>query len=192
MNKLFPTLACVVAMTSVSLSASAVTLEGIHFEDLVRIGASDLKLNGVGIRAVFIIRGYVAGLYLSNKASTPAEVLNATGPKRVLMRMLREATAEDFNKALIAGIRKNATDIELQRLQSRIDELESTIAKVGFVRKGDAISLDYEPDRGTTLEINGSLRGSPIPGADFYNSVLQIFVGEHPVDARLKKGMLGQ
>jgi len=34
--------------------------------------------------------------------------------------------------------------------------------------------------------------GSAIAGQDFYNALLEIFVGDDPVDTRLKKGLLGQ
>jgi len=36
------------------------------------------------------------------------------------------------------------------------------------------------------------MKGSAIAGADFFGAVLGIFVGGHPIDARLKKGLLGQ
>ena len=52
--------------------------------------------------------------------------------------------------------------------------------------------LDYVPDLGTTLAVNGASKGAAIAGADFFTAVLGIFVGDNPVDARLKQGLLGQ
>ncbi len=171
---------------------SAASLEGQRFDDTTRIGNADLVLNGLGLRAVFIIKGYVAGLYLANKAATLEEVLAVPGPKRLQLRMLREASPQDFNNALVAGIRKNATSAELETLQERIGQLERTIAAVGTTVKGDTINLDFVPERGMTLAVNGTVRGPAIPGADFFQAVLGIFVGDNPVDKRLKKGLLGQ
>ncbi len=54
------------------------------------------------------------------------------------------------------------------------------------------IDLDYLPETGTTVAVNGVAKGSPIAGADFYAAVLAIFVGARPVDGSLKKGLLGQ
>ena len=175
-----------------SLGAGAATMEGQVFEDGVRLANRDLRLNGLGIRAVFIIRGYVAGLYLGAKAATPQEVTAMPGPKRLQLRMLRAAGPDDFNSALVAGIRKNASEAELLRLNERIGQLENTITAIGMTETGDVINFDYVPGQGTTLAVNGALRGTAIAGADFYNAVLGIFVGERPVDERLKRGLLGQ
>lgn len=172
--------------------AGAATLEGQRFEDSTRLANSELRLNGLGLRAVFIIKGYVAGLYLNEKAATLQEVAAMAGPKRLQLRMLRSAGPDDFNNALVAGIRKNAGEAELARLNERIGQLERTINAIGATVTGDVINLDYVPERGTTLAVNGAIKGAAIAGPDFYNAVLGIFVGDNPVDTRLKKGLLGQ
>ena len=62
----------------------------------------------------------------------------------------------------------------------------------GRASEGDVIDFDFVPDRGTTVEVNGRVHGDPIPGADLFQAVLGIFLGERPVDARLKQKLLGQ
>ena len=175
-----------------STPASSATLEGMRFDDSIQLNSTELKLNGLGLRAVLFIRGYVAGLYLTEKSTVANEVLASTGPKRIQLRMLREANAEDFNKALVSGMRRNATEAELIVLRDRLAQLEQVIDSIGTVRKGDTITLDYVSERGMTLAVNGAVKGPSIHGADFYRTLLEIFVGDHPVDPRLKKGLLGQ
>ncbi|APW40620.1 hypothetical protein RD110_10530 [Rhodoferax koreense] len=172
--------------------AAAATLEGARFDDTVRLAGSDLRLNGLGLRAVSILKGYVAGLYLTQKAGTGEEAMAAPGPKRVQMRLLIDAPPQVFNKALVSGIRKNASEAELAALRERIDLFESMIDAAGTLRQGDTVDLDYEPARGMTLAVNGKAQPAVVPGADFYNAVLGIFVGPRPVDAKLKSGLLGQ
>lgn len=172
-------------------AAPAAVLEGVQFDDAVQLEGSELRLNGLGLRAVFVIKGYAAGLYLTERAPTTAAVLQAKGPKRLQIRMLREARPEDFNKALVSGMRRNATEAELRALSDRIDQLERIIESIGSTKKGDTINLDFIPERGMTLSMNGAIKGQAIGGADFYNALLEIFVGDHPVDAKLKKGLLG-
>jgi hypothetical protein len=53
------------------------------------------------------------------------------------------------------------------------------------------VNLDYAPAVGLTMTLNGKAVGMPVPGADLYAALLQIFVGDRPVDARMKAGMLG-
>jgi hypothetical protein len=94
-----------------------------------------LSLNGVGLRAVLWLKGYAAGLYLSARATTPAQVLATTGAKRLQMRMLLDVDTEEFIKAFHKGIGRNtpqADAIERQRL-ARHDH---------FAREGKALDLD--------------------------------------------------
>jgi len=116
----------------------------------------------------------------------------APGPKRVQLRLLLDAPPQVFNKALVSGIRKNASEAELVSLSERIDQFESMINAAGSLRQGDTIDLDFTPDKGMTLAVNGAAQPTVVAGADFYNAVLGIFVGAHPVDAKLKSGLLGQ
>jgi hypothetical protein len=172
--------------------ASAALLEGLRFDDSTRLAGSELRLNGLGLRAVFIIKGYVAGLYLHGKAASLQDAVAVAGPKRLQIRMLRDAGSEDFKRALVSGIEKNATETELLGLRERIRQLEQTIDGIGVARLGDTINLDYVPERGTTLAVNDAVKGTVIRGPDFYNALLGIFLGDNPVDSRLKQGLLGQ
>jgi hypothetical protein len=172
--------------------AGAATLEGQVFEDGIRLASRELQLNGLGVRKIFFIKAYVAGLYVNEKVATPPELVAMPGPKRLELRMLRSAGPDDFNNALVAGIRKNASEAELTRLADRISQLELTIKAIGLTVKGDVINLDYLPEFGTRLSVNGANQGKAIAGADFYVAILSIFVGDKPVDATLKKGLLGQ
>ncbi len=172
-------------------TAGAATLEGQNFEERVSVADSELRLNGLGLRAVAILKAYLVALYLSERASTEQAVLSNPGAKRLEIRMLREASAIDFTRALLSGIRKNATADELDGLQERVNRLERTIHAIGTVRKGDRITLDFDPQRGMLLALNGQTRGEPIAGLDFYAAILRIFVGRRPVDEALKRGLLG-
>ena len=171
---------------------AAATIEGQAFDDAVRIANRELRLNGLGLRAIFFVKVYAAGLYLGTKAETHKDVIAIPGPKRLQLRMLRRAGPDDFNSALVDGIRNNASEAEMARLSERVAQLERTINKIGSTVPGDVIDFDFVPELGTTLSVNGASKGAVIAGADFYNAVLGIFVGNNPVDARLKKGLLGQ
>lgn len=173
-------------------AAGAATLEGQEFEDGIRLASQELRLNGLGVRKIFFIKAYVAGLYLDEKVTTLPAMVALAGPKRLQLRMLRGAGPDDFNSALVAGIRKNASETELLRLADRVGQLEHTIKRIGLTVKGDVIDLDYLPGLGTRLALNGANQGQAIAGADFYAVILGIFIGDKPVDAMLKKGLLGQ
>lgn len=168
-----------------------IKLEGQTFLSQLRVADSDLRLNGVGLRAVAWIKGYAAGLYLSSKASSAAQAIAAVGPKRLQIRMLLEVPAVEFTKAIDHGITRNATQSELPGLRERMATFEQRVQTIGTVHKGDVVDLDWVPGSGMHFSLNGVAKGAPIPGEDFYTALLKIFIGDKPVDPELKTGLLG-
>jgi hypothetical protein len=166
-------------------------VEGRIVERRVRLGGAELLLNGTGVRAVAWFKGYVAALYLSARASTPAEVLATPGPKRLQMVMLHDAPAAEFVKAFNKGVARNATAQELPRLEGRMERFAALVAALGTVREGDVVNLDFEPGRGLALIVNGKLPVELIAGEDFYAALLRAFIGDKPYDKKLKAGLLG-
>ena len=170
----------------------AATLQGQRFDDNTRLAAQELALNGLGLRSILFIKVYVAGLYLPEKATTFRVIANMPGPKRLQLRMLRKADADDFIEALVEGIEENTSKAELAQLSARMQQLTQTINAIGSVVAGDSLNFDFVPGVGTSVTVNGMKRGTVIEGADFYNAVLKIFIGENPVDDQLKAGLLGK
>ena len=184
--------AFIVSAALATTTVCGAILDGQRFDDSARLAAQDLVLNGLGLRSIFLVKVYVAGLYLAEKSTTPRMILSLQGPKRLQLRMLRKADADDFIEALVEGFEDNSSKAELAQLNVRMRQLQQNINAIGSVVMGDSINFDFVPGIGTTLSINGVKKGSVIEGADFYNAVLKIFVGEQPVDDRLKAGLLGR
>lgn len=173
--------------------AAAAEVSGVKLDDKVRIapGAPDLVLNGAGVRTRFFVKVYVAGLYLTQKKSVPAEALLLAGPKRVSMTMLRDLTAQQLAEALSDGFKAN-NPIDVERYKSHLDELTAIMNSIGQAKKGDSIALDYLPETGTRIVVNGEQKGKPIADEGFYRGLLLIWLGEKPVDGDLKRALLGQ
>jgi len=181
------------AALSSAPARAATTLEGQRFEDQVQLAGSVLQLNGAGLRGVMFIKGYVAGLYVPQKAGDLQALRAQRGPKRLQIRMLRAAGPDTFIDALQSGLKKNLQPAELTALQERIAQLEQGMQALGAAAVGDVIDFDYVPGTGTVLSRNGvGVKTPPIPGQELYDAVMAVFVGEHPVDKRLKQGLLGQ
>jgi len=180
-----------VSLMLVGATASAASIAGVSFEDRIRLADTDLLLNGTGLRAVLTFKGYAAGLYLTQKARTPEQVLATPGAKRVQMKMLLDVEAKEFVKAIDVGIRRNSSEAQQAALKERMAQFDRNVAQIGTVKKGDVVNLDFIPARGLLLTLNGQPRGEPIPGDDLYAGVLKIFIGELPVDKKLKAGLLG-
>jgi hypothetical protein len=172
-------------------AAAPITLEDQTFPGDASVAGTPLQLNGVGMRAAFIYKVYLAGLYLPVKAATGAAVFAEPGPKRVQVRMLMDGPSDEFAKAFTGGITKRTPADQVAAMRDRIAAFDRTLRSVGNVKKGDVVNLDYAPAVGLTMTVNGKACGAPVPGADLYAALLNIFVGDRPVDPKMKAGMLG-
>lgn len=174
-----------------AMPAWARRYEGYDFADSLQLGGATLALNGVGMRAVAFLRGYLAGLYLARPASTPEAVYAAPGPKRLQIRMLLDVGAEEFVKAVNKGVQRNCSEAERAALVDKLPAFVANLRAIGKVRAKDLVNMDYLPEHGTQLSINGRPSGEAIAGPELYLALLKVFLGERPVDGRLKSGLLG-
>jgi hypothetical protein len=176
------------------LAGLAAEVGGIKLADKMRFdtGGPELVLNGAGIRTRFVVKVYVAGLYLTEKKGAAADAIALGGPKRVSITMLRDVGAQQFNDALVEGFRANNSAAEVEKLKGPLDELSAVMSALGEAKKGSVIALDFVPGTGTRVLVDGAAKGKPIAGDEFYRGLLRIWLGDKPVDGDLKKGMLGQ
>jgi hypothetical protein len=180
-----------VAAASVALAAE---VAGVKLDDKVRIApnAPELVLNGAGVRTRFFVKVYVGALYLPEKKTSAADVLALGGAKRMHLAMLRDLTAQQLADALNEGFAANNPPADQERYKGELAELLATMNALGAAKSGEAIALDFVPDSGTRVLVNGAPKGKPIPDEGFYRAILRVWLGDKPVDADLKRGLLGQ
>ena len=179
-------------LVSMSIAAGAGEIAGIKLDERATLGTSELVLNGAGLRKKFFLKVYVAGLYLTEKRKSPIGVFALAGPKRASITLLRDLPAQELVDALTNGIRANSSLEEQQTLQGRVDELAANLLSIRWARKGDVITVDWLPDVGTVVTLNGEVKGKSIPGYDVYRALLRVWLGDQPTSAGLKKALLGQ
>jgi hypothetical protein len=176
---------------SMGVAANAAEVAGVRIDDKTRVANADLALNGAGLRKRAFFQVYAIGLYLPTKTSNAAEAISSAGPKRVAIHMLRDVGADAFTEAMADGIRANHPEAEAKALEPRIKELAAIMAELKEAKKGMAIALDWQPANGTVMVVNGTARGKPIVGEDFYKALLRIWIGDKPVQDDLKRALLG-
>lgn len=175
-----------------SSQAAAAELAGVKLEDAVRVADQDLKLNGAGVRYKAIFKVYVAGLYIPEKKITAKDVLASPGARRIHIVMLRDVSSEDFGRAFLAGIHQNTDKAEKTRIVGQLLRFGEIFASVPELKKGDVLTTDWVPGTGTVMQVNGKRIADPLPDITFYNALLKIWLGDKPVDPRLKQAMLGE
>jgi hypothetical protein len=172
--------------------AIAAEIEGVKVPDQARVGDTGpaVVLNGAGLRTRAFFRVYVGALYLQQKKAAAEAVLADTGAKRIALHLLRDLTSEQLLSAFNDGLKSNHAPAELAKLDAQVKQLEGIFAAVKEAKSGEVILLDYVPGSGTRVVVNRDTKGT-IPGEDFNRALLRIWLGERPVDAALKKAMLG-
>ena len=174
-----------------AVHAQPVEREGVKLEPTVQVGGAPLVLNGAGVRTRAIFKVYVAALYVPARSADAAALLAQKGPRRVALTMLRSVDADSFAGALNDGLRNNHTEAQLAAFKPQVDALNAALRAVGEAKKGDVVLIEFLPDSGTRITVNGQQRGAPIPGEDFFAAVLRVWLGDKPADGELKKGLLG-
>ena len=175
-----------------STPALANDVAGVKLESTISLGGKTLKLNGAGVRVKFFSKIYVAGLYLAEEKKSTAEIIAIAGPKRIALTMLRELSSEQLSQAFLDGVGQNSTKDEKIKIMSQLISFGKGFTKANIVKKGDVITLDWLPSGGTIIQLNGTSLMDPLPGVEFYEALLKIWLGDKPVDAALKKKLLSE
>jgi len=181
----------VLLLLSIAFAVQAAEVAGVKIEEKTAMENSSLSLNGAGLRKRAFFSVYVIGLYLAEKKTAAADVVNAPGAKRVWIHMLRDVGAEQFSDALMDGMKDNHGETEMKALEPRAKQLAAIMAEMKEAKKGIRITLDWLPGRGTQVTVEGKAAGAVIPGEDFYRGLLRIWLGDNPVQGDLKKALLG-
>ncbi|MEO5702151.1 MAG: chalcone isomerase family protein [Casimicrobiaceae bacterium] len=171
-----------------SVTAHAAEVAGARLDDRVTLGGKELVLNGAGVRTRAIFKVYVAGLYLPERASDTAAAL-AAPVRRVQLDLLRTLSAEQLVDALNDGLKENNTEAELAAVRAQVDALAAVMKGFREVHEKDVVTLDFV-DGVTRIGLNGAVKGT-IAGEAFNRALLRVWLGERPVQADLKKAMLG-
>jgi len=164
----------------------AATLAGVTMPDTAQVGSTKLVLNGIGLRTEYMVKVYVAGLYLEQKSSDPSAIIKADAPKRIVMQMVHSASKSQMTDAFDKSFNDNTPDA-MKTMKPDIDRLLGALEPV---KAGDQMVFTYVPGTGTTLAINGKDKLT-IADPAFGPVLLSVWLGPKPPTANLKKGMLG-
>nr|WP_246722700.1 chalcone isomerase family protein [Aliikangiella sp. G2MR2-5] len=178
----------------VSSLCCAKELAGVTIEEVVTVspGGEPLRLKGAAIKSNARQAIYVGGLYLQDeaqKAKTVEDIVSSEGAKRfVLYCQNSTIKPEALIRALNLGITANHTEEELNELEPMVKQFNQIWSEE--IHQGDKVWIDFLPGEGTQISINGEAKGL-IPGKTFYDAFLKTWLGSKPLNASMKKQILG-
>jgi hypothetical protein len=178
--------ASLIVMVAVA-QLQAASLAGVTLPDTQQVVGKSLVLNGLGLRTEYMVKVYVAGLYLEQKSSDANAIIKADATKRIVLQFLHSASKSQMTDAFTKSFNDNTPDA-MKTMKPDIDKL---LGAIDAVKVGDQMIFTYVPGAGSTFAINGQDKVT-IPGAAFGQVIVSVWLGPKPPTAQCKKGMLGQ
>jgi hypothetical protein len=185
-NKEFPMMKRLMVMLMVSLFA--VSAAYADLPGTIKAGDSDLVLNGSGVRTKMFLDLYVAGLYVPQKTNDVVSLLQSEDKLGIKLQIISKLiTSEKMSEATREGFEKS-THGNTAPIQPQIDEMINVFSSE--IKIDDVYDMVYEPGVGTSIFKNGTL-AKTIPGEDFKKALFGIWIGDNPVQEKLKDKLAG-
>jgi chalcone isomerase-like protein len=193
------TLACVVVTTGL-LSPGATIVEsllqdtsqtvvrdGVTLPRRIQAGGRELHLNGTATRKKFIVKVYVAGLYLPVRETDADKILAADEPRHLVMQFVHNVDKGKMCNAWNEALANNTPDASAE-LKA---QFETLCGYMEDIRKGEQFVFSYLPGEGTHIEVKGVTKGT-IEGKPFADALFKAWIGPKPGPGEgFKKQLLG-
>lgn len=162
------------------------SVAGVTLPAAATVGDKKLRLQGgYLLRYKLFFKIYVAALYLPEGTGEQAALGEV--PRRIEFHYQRALTAAQLVEATNGTVNRGRDDVAIAQIASQVAAFNLLYPDVS---SGDVMTINYQPDRGTTMLINNVERGT-IVGSDFSRALFGIWIGEHSFDPELKAALLG-
>jgi len=177
--------AVVLLCSLVAFPVAAKDVDGTQVADTLTQDGKTLRLIGGGVRTKWMFDVYAGALYAEKPTFNAANLIKSEQVKRMDLHLLRDVGKEKIIESIREGFEKQSK-AQMPALQGRLDQLA---AAVPDLKKGDLLSLTYVPEKGVVM--GGVAKETVIPGKDFADALFSVWLGPDPVDADLKRKLLG-
>jgi len=174
-------LACIALTTSAQAKEEA---------PLPQNPSTGLVLNGEATRTVWGFEVYKIRLYLHEIMREAEKIMGAKEyPKRIEITMMRPVDEAQFSSTVQENIDNNFTAGEKEKFAGQLSEFLGCFNNGADLKPGNVITIDYAPAAGTVVKLDGRTLDT-IPGADFYHTLLRLWIGK-PLQKSIKDGLVG-
>lgn len=174
------------------LSSSALTIDGYEIPQIIPATSdhAELKLNGAAMRILYgVVDTYIGKLYVENPTTDADALIASEEYKRMVYKIvLKRVSGRRIAKAMYDALQLNVSQEEAIRLEKRLQLLVTMFDS--SLKKGEESYLEWVPSQGSRIVLNGVVKGI-IPGKDFYDAILRIWIGDNPVGSTFKRQVLG-
>jgi hypothetical protein len=168
-------------------TGTTVTRDGVSLPTRVEVDGNALKLNGTATRKKFIVKVYVAGLYLPAKESDAEKILGADEPRHIVLQFVHDVDKGKMCNAWNEALENNTPDASAE-IKAQFETLCSYMEDI---KKGEQFVFSYVPASGTHVGVKGVEKGV-IPGKAFADALFKAWIGPKPGPGEgFKKQLLG-
>lgn len=190
MKQLLVLLISVVTINSAMAQGGETEVGSVMLPNQMTAGGTDLVLNGAGIRKkALVLKLYSGGLYLAQKSDDASAIINAD--EAMAMKLVITSgfvSSEAMSEAVEDGF-DASMDGDTSSLSSEIAKFITFFSDE--IVEDDTFDITYQPARGVVAYKNGVEKGV-VEGMSFKKALFGIWLGNDPVDKKLKKAMLGK
>ncbi len=157
----------------------------MHIPPSTFVDGHELVLNGVGLRSMFMVRVYVASLYLETPSSNPALIISNRQEKVPTRHFLHSIDADQMIASMEQGIRDNSPDLSQDQIVDRNQLLKS----LKDVQPGDELRFVIGKTGETLVFQNGKM-SADLKSPSSSEMLLSVWMGQAPPTADVKAGLL--
>lgn len=181
--------------TALLLSAPGLSatldIGGVKVEETLAIYNNTLLLNGAGLISNGKAPSYVAQIYAKQKFKTLDELVLVPGPKRLILTAIKEVDTGPIVKLFNRSVDETAGKSDRAKLIPGLMSIGEVFKTNRILKPGDVMTLDWVPISGMVIYLGGKLQGQPYREAELFRAALGVWMGDFPVDAKVKDALLG-
>jgi hypothetical protein len=168
-------------------TTETVTRDGVNLPRRLDLEGHALVLNGTATRKKFIVKVYVAGLYLPARESDAEKILAADEPRHLVMQFVHDVDKGKMCNAWNEALEKNTPDASAELK----GQFETLCGYMEDIKKGEQFAFSYLPGEGTRVQVKGAAKGT-IEGKAFADALFKAWIGPKPGPGEgFKKQLLG-
>jgi hypothetical protein len=168
-------------------TSETVTRDGVNLPRRLDLEGHALVLNGTATRKKFIVKVYVAGLYLPARESDAEKILAADEPRHLVMQFVHDVDKGKMCNAWNEALANNTPDASAELK----GQFETLCGYMEDIKKGEQLAFTYLPGEGTRVQVKGAANGT-IEGKAFADALFKAWIGPKPGPGEgFKKQLLG-
>jgi hypothetical protein len=168
-------------------TSETMTRDGVSLPRRLDLEGHALILNGTATRKKFIVKVYVAGLYLPARESDAEKILGADEPRHLVMQFVHDVDKGKMCNAWNEALANNTPDASAE-LKA---QFETLCGYMEDIKKGEQFAFTYLPGEGTRVQVKGAPKGT-IEGKAFADALFKAWIGPKPGPGEgFKKQLLG-